>query len=259
MKLIILFILLGTSLNVASQKQSVFDTSFLNTSSKDFFKNNPVIDSIVVHHTNYLVYLKTRWENIASSKFRQSSYDSYSSNFLGDIYLFEKKYGKLLLPEKALAILASKDCSNMCHLKVVLNADSIKCQRSCTCPSANPPTDDYEMVFTKTEIFARIKNGTNQLQKRIHDAFKELQNGMEFASSDSVLIYKVLVDRKDSCLQSIELIEGHFCHFEQMVMDVLQHTCLWLPAEQGGRAVSYITKVFIRLNKDGNITVDVVK
>jgi hypothetical protein len=239
-------------------KTKCFRYQFCQYFIKGFFIKNPVIDSVVVQDNRYAVYLKTKWENTTSYQNEFRSYDYYNFNFLGDVYRFENRYGKMLLPEKKLKIILENACSKWCSLKMRYNPDSIHCQRKCTCPS-NEPSDDYDLIFTKVETLARIKNGTGELQNQIQEAYKNLKNKVNISTVDSVFIYKVLVDRKDSCLQSIELTEGYFSPFEQMVMDVLKGFCLWIPAEQGGRSVSFYSSVFVRLNKDDSITVDVVK
>ncbi|MCY7420422.1 MAG: hypothetical protein LH478_01630 [Chitinophagaceae bacterium] len=243
---------------VSAQKRCFVDTIFLNTSSSDFFLQNPVVDSLKVNGYPYnsagvWVYSKTFWQDTSYHKLSFYGNENYDFDFLGDKYLFEKKYGGIDLPEEEMSVvLGKKYIAPTFHF--IIRPDSIRRIIEYYCPEEKD--DNEEKVFTKVEVLARYKNGIKQLQSQMEHAFKESLTGIKCSRLDSVLIYKILVDSKDSCLKRIELIEGRYSPFEELIMEELKRSCSWLPSMQGGRAVMSYIKIFIRLNKDRSITVD---
>lgn len=262
MKRIIFLIIICLPIALAAQKKVTFDTILINNSSATFFRENPVVDSIIYitgHNwgKQVRVYLKTLWSSTVYTESLFKIGDFYDLDLLGDNFLFEKKYGKLILPTKEISIVLNKRCSPSYLIEFTLHADSIKGQLESDCPSkARDGTEDYDFVFTKTEHLPSLKNGKEHLQSLIQSVTANKLNKVEIPILDSILIYKVLVDRKDSCLKTIELIQGRYSPFEQMVMEVLKTYCYWLPAIQGSRVVLSYKKLFIRLNSDKSITVD---
>lgn len=262
MKRIIFFTIICLPVALGAQKKVTFDTTFLNSTSANFFLENPVVDSIIFRtrhngEKQVRVYTKTLWSSTAYTKSLFKIGDSYDLYLLGDNYLFEKKYGKLMLPTKEIPLLLNKRCSPSYLIEFTLYPDSIKGHLESDCPSK--PIDgaeDYDFVLNKTEHLPSFKNGNNHLQSQIQLVLANELHEVEISTLDSVLIYKVLVDPKDSCLKTIELIEGRYSPFEQMVIEVLKTYCYWLPAQQGGRTVFSYTKLFIRLNNDKSVTVD---
>jgi hypothetical protein len=111
----------------SAQQFQFFDTSFANTLSKEFFERNKEIKGIDFS-SGYIGYryvsIETKLQDIyspASKKIR-----AYNLNFIGDRYLFEKKYGHLALPEKEIKSIVEKKCNEFFILRLRTNADSIK-------------------------------------------------------------------------------------------------------------------------------------
>lgn len=259
MKRIIFYIIICLPVALGAQKKVTFDTTLLNSTSAYFFEKNPVIDSIIFDKAFnkskfFQVYLKTNWRDTNYNRGGSSKSDNYNFDFQGDKYLFEKKYGDLKLPEKTINLIVKKICFPVYSLSVLMRKDSVKCILEYYCPSNEPNSEDK--VFIKIEVLPRYKSGIQGLQSLMGSAFKARFRNVSLSVADSVLIYEILVDNKDSCLKRINLIEGRYSAFEQFVMDELKRSCAWLPAMQGGRGVIAYTKIFIRLNKDKRFIVD---
>lgn len=247
----------------SSTKKQVVDTSFLTSSSKQFFNNNRVVNKIEYHlgtngsRTMY-VYPKTIWLDSTYKKTGFDNYEYYDFNFLGDRYLFEKKYSALNLPEREMNIVLKKSCNPYSYLNVIADADCTRCVLEYYCSTKNErETDDdeeEEKVFIKVENKSRYKKGMKDLAHQMETAFKKKYVHTEKHSIDSVLIFKILIDNRDSCLKRIELIVGGYSSFTKIIMDELINSCSWIPSEQGGRPVKSYNKIFVRLNKDRSIT-----
>ena len=266
MKLACLIFLTLVSLGTAAQKNQVFDTSFLTSSSKQFFNNNPVVNKIEYHlwasgsRTMY-VYPKTIWLDSTYIKTGFDNYEYYDFNFLGDRYLFEKKYSSLKLPEREMNIVLKKSCNQYSYLNVIADADCTRCVLEYYCPTKKETdtikkddNEEEEKVFIKVENKSGYKKGMKDLAHQMETAFKKKYAYNEKHPIDSALIFKILIDNRDSCLKRIELITGGYTSFTQIIMDELKNSCSWTPSLQGGRPVKSYSKIFVRLNKDRSIT-----
>ena len=149
----------------------------------------------------------------------------------------------------------TKSLNQSCRLQTVLRRDSIRCFVECYFQIKTG--DDEDKIFTKVERGPKYVKGVQQLQNQIEAALKQKYPDGEKQPIDSVLIYKIMVDRKDSCLLSIELKEGKSSRFAQIVSDEIKSACSWTPANGGGRPVMAYLKMFVRLNKNNSITVDI--
>ena len=254
------FLLVGVPAALTAQYKNIFDTSFINNTSDDFFCINPDIDSIKVDRgyrrsKSLSVFVKSVDEGGATKKSRTSEGEYFDMDFLGDEYLFEKKYGKLNLPTNVMQYALTKSLNQSCRLQTVLRRDSIRCFVECYFQIKTG--DDEDKIFTKVERGPKYVKGVQQLQNQIKAALKLKYPDGEKLPIDSVLIYKIMVDRKDSCLLSIELEEGKSSRFAQIVSDEIKSACSWTPANGGGRPVMAYLKMFVRLNKNNSITVDI--
>ena len=252
------FLFVGLPAALPAQYKNVFDTSLINNTSDDFFCINPVIDSIEVYERSsglktLYVYVKSFDQDSSVQKRKTSNYEYYDMDFLGDEYLFEKKYGKLNLPKYVMEYALTKSLNQSCRLQTVLGEDSIRCFVECYFPIKTG--DDDDKIFTKVERGPKYVKGLQQLQNQIEAALKQKYPDGEKQPIDSVLIYKILVDRKDSCLLSIELEEGQYSSFAQIISDEVKSACSWTPADGGGRPITSHHKMFVRLNKNNSITV----
>jgi hypothetical protein len=260
-----LFIIVFPSL-LPAQRTRTFDSSVVNNYSNDFFCRNPAVDSIKSYvdynqSTRVSIYTRSVVQENAIRESSSENTDYFNLGFLGDKYLFERKYGELRLPgtelKKVMEVYRAQRCNKSCSIEVVSKADSLRYIVKCYCPWEEE--DDYDRVFTKVERGPKFKTGDIGLQQQIEVAFKEQSPETPGLCIDSVLIFKVLVDRKDSCLTTIELIEGNHSLFAQVVIKELKRACAWIAGEAGGRPVIAYHKVFVRLNKDKSITVSTPK
>lgn len=248
------FLFVGLPAGLTAQYKNIFDTSFINNTSDDFFCINPAIDSIKVYGGYSLsVFVKSVDEGGTTKKSRTSEREYFDMDFLGDEYLFEKKYGKLNLPTNVMQYALTRSRNLNCGLQTILKGDSIRCFVECYFQIKTG--DDEDKIFTKVERGPKYVKGLQQLQNQIEAALKQKYPDGEKQPIDSVLIYKILVDRKDSCLLSIELEEGQYSSFAQIISDEVKSACSWTPADGGGRPITSHHKMFVRLNKNNSITV----
>ncbi|MFT3845742.1 MAG: hypothetical protein QM725_11860 [Lacibacter sp.] len=229
----------------------------MNTSSADFFKRNPVVDSLHFSGSGVIyVYLKTTWQDTAYKASSTNNYNWYDLNFIGDKYFFETKYGVFKLPTTEINKLVQNKCSDQYYIRGSLNADSVKCKIEFYCPvPKNKTEDEDEIIFTKIEIISGYKNGIKALQNDLQTAFNNYHFSKKINPNKSAMLFEVLIDNKDSCLKRIELKEGEYSEFTQFIIDELRNNCSWTPSIQGGRPVKSYSKIFVRLNKDKTITV----
>lgn len=264
MKRICFLFLFAVSLTSSAQKMQIVDTCFVNTSSKDFFTRNPVIEkvqfNIYADSVNYIsVYPKTIWQDTTYKNSYFNNYESYNLSFIGDRYFFEKQYGKFTLPVKELAAASLNRCSLPSYINCTADAGSIKCRLEFNCPVKKEEEDEDEMVFTKVEVLSGYKNGIKELQKKIENSYRNNSQFKQKQPVETAILFDIIVDNKDSCLKRIELKRGSYSPFAQFIMDELKTSCSWTPSEQGGRPVKSYSKIFIRLNKDNSITVAMPK
>lgn len=240
----------------------IVDTSFVNTTSKDFFTRNAVIQKVRFYvyadGTQHMdIYLKTIWQDTTYNNSYFNNYESYNLSFTGDNFFFEKQYGRFSFPDKELATASLNKCSKPSLIKCTADADSIKCKLEFNCPVKKEVKagDEEEIIFTKVELLSGYKNGIKELQNKIEISYRNSNLFKLKRSFETALLFEIIIDNKDSCLKRIELKKGDYSEFAQFVMDELKTTCSWTPSLQGGRSVKSYTKIFIRLNKDNSITV----
>lgn len=235
------------------------DTSFANTSSKQFFKQNPTIEKITFsfysNGTNYLqVYKKGIWQDTSYNFSQPNDYESYNLGFVGDNYFFHKKFGTLPLPEKELAFISKNKCSEFSYARGDIYPDSIRFKIEYRCP-VEIQNDTTEIVFTKIEVPWGYKNGIKSLQNRIQLSYQNNYLNKKQISTDSTFMFFIIVDRKEGCLLRIELTHGNYSSLAQFLIDELRTSCEWIPNMQGGRGVRSFTKIFIQLSKEGSFLV----
>jgi len=253
MRSIIFIFLCCISLNCAAQKMKTFDTSFLNITTKDFFKKNPVVRELH-YFTNFQSsrYISAYFSKDSSGNDDRKKNEYYNFNFIGDRYLFEKKYGTIDLPEREIQKAIVKKCFIDYFLDLTIKADSVKLSFKSHCS----PENDDERIFTKVEVFAGYKPGMKQLEKDINAAVvKNYSPDSKTHLTDSVFIFRIIVGNKDSCLKEVKLMEGEDGFFSGVVAQALKNCCSWTPSMHGGRAVNAYIKVYIKYNKDQSLTV----
>lgn len=260
MKCICFLFLFAVSLTSSAQRIITVDTSFVNTSSKDFFDRNPVVKkvefNIYSESIKYIsIYLKTIWQDTTYKNSYFNNYESYNLSFTGDSYFFEKQYGNFTLPEKEFTAVVLNRCSKPYSIKCAAYADSIKCKIEFNCPIKKEETYEDEIVFTKVEILSGYKKGIKELEKKIETSYRNSKLFKQKKSVEAALLFDIIVDNKDSCLKRIELKRGSYSHFAQFIIDELMTSCEWTPSIQGGRPVKSFTKIFVLLNKDRTITI----
>ena len=88
-------------LNCSAQTILVFDTSFVNNTSKDFFVKNPSVKKLDF----FCNFQSSRYVSVYFKKDKTDSnslanYEHYNLNFIGDKYLLEKKMALLIFLRK---------------------------------------------------------------------------------------------------------------------------------------------------------------
>ena len=253
MKSLIFILLFSISGGCAAQEMKTFDTCFLNTTLKDFFSKNTDVEALS-YFTNFQLVrrISVSFKKDTSGRKANTGNEYYNLNFIGDKYLFEKKYGTIDLPEKEIQKAITKKCFIDYNLQLAIKADSVKLKFKSYCPAKN----DEERFFTKVEIFASYKPGMKQLEEYINAvSVKKYFPVVQSPLADSVFIFRVVVGNKDSCLKEIKLIYGKDCFFTQVITEALNNACLWTPSFQGGRAVNAYLKIYVALKADQSITV----
>ncbi|RXK59404.1 hypothetical protein ESA94_14825 [Lacibacter luteus] len=258
MKMQLTIFLLVYSL-IGNAQLITIDTFFANTSSKQFFKQNTLVEKI--SFSNYAdgskhidVYRKGIWQADSYNYSIPNSYESYDLNFIGDNYFFQKKYGTIRFPDREIDSLSKNKCSEFPYVRGIIYPDSIRCKIEFQCP-VEIKNDSDEIVFTKVEVPWGYEGGVKALQQKIQSAYQNKYVKSQHSSADSAFLFSILVDSKSSCLLRIELTQGNYSSFAQFFIDELRTACQWKPNLQGGRAVRSFTKVFVRLNKNQTITV----
>jgi hypothetical protein len=251
MKRIIFILLFFASLHAAAQKIKYFDARYSDTANNIFFRRNTSIDHLSFSYDfpnrkTMAVFFKKEKNNTNHSY----GDEFYNLNFIGDTYIFEKKYGAFLLPEKKIQDVLNKKCSAFFYLTLIALPDSVKINLRSTCISNN----DEDRIFTKVEVWAAYKYGVKQLEKRVQAALDANSFSGETSIPDSVVIFRVKVPAKDSCLQDIELLYGQKSSFTKIVAEELLASCGWIPRLAGGRPVHAYIKIYARLNKDRSIS-----
>jgi hypothetical protein len=254
-KPILLLSFLFSNSSVFAQNNRKFDTAFSSISYANYFQKNSSIKKIEFYtykdKSKYLeVFPKTIWQAMGANYTNLKMYESYNFGFPGDIYLLEKKYGRIDLPEKEIVALIKKTCGEFYTIRGYITTDSIRLELSYTCT-----TDPEEKYFEKVEIGVRYTGSVNRLKQQLEDAIKIKNIVLTDNIEDSVLIFNTILDNKDSSLKRIELIEGKYSVFSQTMLETLIKSGPWLPPLQGGRPVRAYFKIFIRLQKDKAITV----
>lgn len=252
MKRIIFIFLFFASLQAAAQKIKHFDTRYADTANNKFFQRNTSID-----HLSFLYDFPNKKTMAVFFKKEKNNTDHsygdefYNLNFIGDTYIFEKKYGTFLLPEKKIGAVVNKKCSAFFYLIMIAQPDSVKFNLRSYCISNN----DEDRIFSKVEVWAAYKYGVKQLEKGVQAAFDANSFSQETSIPDSVVIFRVKVPAKDSCLQNIELLYGSKSPFTKIVAQELHSACGWTPSLAGGLRVHAYIKIYARLNKDRSITI----
>lgn len=246
------------SVITSAQKVQYFDTSFVNKSSTDFFKRNPVVDTIRFFRysdgaESIDIYKKTMQQDTSQNSFSSNYYKSYDLSFLGDRYFFEKKYGAFNFPIKEINLSVHNKCSDSFYVSGTIKQGFIKYEIQFYCPVKKDTSED-EMIFSKIEKLSGYKNGTKALQQHLQTAYIKNFTNKPRTQFDSALLFQVMIG-KDSCLQKIELIEGKYSEFAEYIMNELKNACSWEPYIKDGRPTRSYSKIFVRLNKDNTITV----
>jgi len=116
------------------------------------------------------VYLKIFWQDTSYRYRSLNGSEEYDFGFLGDRYLFEKKYGKIQLSKDDIPVLLGQQyIAPTIHF--IIRQDSVRHIIKYYCPDKKD--ENEEKVFTKVEVLVRYKSGIKQLQYEMESAFKK--------------------------------------------------------------------------------------
>ena len=190
-----------------------------------------------------------------NQKYKEEYYDL---NFEGDKYLLTKKYENLdflsLLKEQADSLVSLRKCNAQYSLNATLYRDSIVYKISQCCSSSQQNVSYIEPYLPS----ARYNGNIKKLAELLEQNYIPIQHGIV---GDSVYIFKGFVnDHPLNSLDNITLTEGIKCPFSEFISASLSKTGKsWLSMVQGGREVKSYVRIFVRLNSDKSITLDVAK
>ena len=175
----------------------------------------------------------------------------YDLEYEVDAYIFMKLYGHVHFPLSPRENTIQNDNDSACNKCKISYAriypDSVRC--SLIRPSETHDFRKTDKVYAMPVKYRNIES----IGKRIL-----LYNKQTLKSADSIIVFRGIVD-KDGILSDIELIVGkRSVYSDQVEKDLLSlFSDLWEPARllETGQAYPTYIKIYIRLNRDGTVTV----
>ncbi len=134
-------------------------------------------------------------------------------------------------------------------MTLIANPDSVNLKLESRCL-----TDD-DKFFVKVELFGHYKYGMKKLEKEIQSALDKKYFPTKQNVTDSVYLFRGIIDNKYSCLKQVELTDGRASSFTDAIIDDLNALSPWIPSIQGSRSVKTYLKIYMRLNKAQSVTV----
>jgi hypothetical protein len=178
--------------------------------------------------------------------------NSYSTVYLGHIYLFEKQFGTfpaaILL--KKLDSLRRNDCYTN-NYEGRIFAGHIDIKVSSTCPGKSTSED---RVFYKVEDKPGFLGGPAAFQQFVQDRLA-CTNYRSYLQNDSAFFFYA-VTKSDSMCHDVKPIDSIQSPLRTIIQNALINTHGWKPYVKDGRNMNAYMQVFIRLRKDGHIEAD---
>src|SRR5690606_676356 len=115
-------------------------------------------------------------------------------------------------------------------------------------------TVSRKSIFTNVEVNPRPYGGEKNYLKKLSDAMGlPAEKPTEPTIRDSILVQSIVI--RDGTLAELQTPDTNKPEHKQILKAIKKHSCLWLPAIQGGRPVMLKQKItiFYRRNQAGNI------
>jgi hypothetical protein len=195
-------------------------------------------------------YLEIRPDTSLLNNKRLVYDNSYSTVYLGHIYLFEKEFGAFpaAILVKKLDSLRRNDCYTN-YFEGSIYADHIDIKVTSYCPGK---LDD--------KIFYAVKNepgffgGQTTFQQFVQRSLA-CTNYKSFIHADSAFFFYVVI-KKDSMSHEVRSIDSLRSPVREIIQNALNNTYGWKPYQKEGRNMSAYLQVFIHIRKDGSIEAD---
>jgi hypothetical protein len=177
--------------------------------------------------------------------------ESYDLNHKGDRYSFEKRYGKFEFPSSVYKnYIDTRAISRSIYGRV--RYDSVYLNISHGYEKKYQEPDD-EKLFIKVEQLAEYEKGITSFTKEMEHYFQ----GRKFNEfpADSVVIVFALIN-KDKTIVVDTILEGS-SSFAESIVEFINKSGPWKPAEACGRLVRAYKKIYARLNSDNSFDVEI--
>lgn len=253
---VVLTVLLGSI--ASAQTQTKFDTTFLNTSSVDFFKANPSIDKIRQVNSGIYpefidIYTRPKKQKGKANNSSPEEFKRYNLRVAPDIYALMKEYGVPNLPEEQISISTKNRWFSSYLLDALILPDSIHLSFTFYIPeqSENPE----ERVFIKVEPPRGYIGGLEKMKQHLEYEIRNKKISLKKNIEDSLLTLTLILTGRDDNIGSIELTDGTHSPFSKTIMDGLIKPDMWHTSLKDGRPIRSYFKIFIRLRKDKSLSV----
>lgn len=234
----------GFSQVVIESKKIIIDNAFVK-----FIQQHPSIKEIGFSLYGFSDSLSLSIVEQQKNGAKESEY--YDLSHKGDRYSFEKRYGKFEFPSSIYKdFIDTRAIGRGIYGRVRYDSVFMTIAHRYEKKYKDP---DEEKVFTKVEQLAEYEKGTTSLAKEMEDYF-QYRRFNEFPQ-DSVVIVFALIN-KDKTIMVDTILEGSSSFAESMV-EFINKSGPWKPAEACGRLVRAYKRIYARLNSDHTFDVEV--
>jgi hypothetical protein len=177
----------------------------------------------------------------------ESGSNRFSFGFIGDLYLFEKKFGAFNFPfsyiRNQLDFKADRS-----SVTGYIRQDTVFFKIINEYASRNPSADK---IWLKVEDTIALLQPLTVLEQQLAAAVRNVSPREKLF--DSVFLFKLLLE-KTGVISEVTTITGEGAAYAAAFMPVLKASGPWDPFETGGRGVRTRVLFYIRLNSDGSVT-----
>ena len=226
-----------------SSKQIEFD---------NFLKSYPEIRFLIIKYKNDRPELLEVFYQNVSSNLKPS--ETYYLTFEGDRFLLKKKYKKFILLESV-----QLDVGNLCDYGKL--PDSVLERQLETKISKDSIIHNVAIHLRNTGIFhpgldkvgrASLKGDVAILKKEINQKVEKLN---QYSVQDSNLIISGIVE-KNGTVTDWKLETGDATKYSKIILAFFENSdSKWRPALQGGKAVRYMIRIYLKLKNDGTVDI----
>ncbi|GAA4345061.1 hypothetical protein [Flaviaesturariibacter amylovorans] len=244
------------ALPAGAQKTQTRTRQFVYPPLRAFFTRNPG-----VHSVRYTVRPGRLPVLRLVTDVQKGSLYSHNLDFSGDRYLFERQHGAWTLPDSLLRMKRNPKAVEH-YVEVTVRQDSVFVELTEVFPQKKKPVRkgddevDYDQVFTKVEKPVLPVRGLPVLGREAAAALSALP--APGALGDSVFLFQLLI-KKDSSVQTYRQLAGDTTAAGSALRGVLDRSGPWSPSEECGRGVHTYLKVFMRVQPDHSVYIELPK